>query len=159
MTGNAVAQGVGKLPALGGSPACEKTPATGRAYTQATRTGDLAHARGFGNSVVLPDGTVAVFGGQAFPVPFSDAASVLTPPLRDPSTGRFGPLATMAVPHEHHSVTNLLPDGRVPPAAGGPAPSTARFLTPPGRKAAAGGVFGGAMPGRRAPTAGAGGCR
>ncbi|WP_240122289.1 discoidin domain-containing protein [Streptomyces sp. MUM 2J] len=127
MTGNAVAYDIGKLLTLGGSPAYEKTPATRRAYTvsidgnrvTAARTGDMGHARAFGNSVVLPDGKVAVFGGQAYPVPFSDATSVLTPELWDPATGRFTPLATMAVPRNYHSVANLLPDGRIFSGGGG----------------------------------------
>ncbi|MFI7355373.1 discoidin domain-containing protein [Streptomyces avidinii] len=127
MTGNAVAYDIGKLLTLGGSPAYERTPATQRAYTvgiegsqvQADRTGDMEHARAFSNSVVLPDGKVAVFGGQAYPVPFSDATSVLTPELWDPATGRFTPLASMAVPRNYHSVANLLPDGRIFSGGGG----------------------------------------
>ncbi|MBW5481472.1 DUF1929 domain-containing protein [Streptomyces bambusae] len=127
MTGNAVAYDIGKLLTLGGSPAYEKTPATRRAYTvgisgdqvQVARTGDMGYARAFSNSVVLPDGKVAVFGGQAYPVPFSDATSVLTPELWDPATGRFTPLATMAIPRNYHSVANLLPDGRVFSGGGG----------------------------------------
>lgn len=127
MTGNAVAYDIGKLLTLGGSPAYQDTPATQRAYTvgisgnqvQAARTGDMEHARAFSNSVVLPDGKVAVFGGQAYPVPFSDATSVLTPELWDPATGAFTPLATMAVPRNYHSVANLLPDGRIFSGGGG----------------------------------------
>ncbi|MFD7909265.1 discoidin domain-containing protein [Streptomyces sp. NPDC059752] len=127
MTGNAVAYDIGKLLTLGGSPAYQDTPATQRAYTvgisgsqvQAARTGDMEHARAFSNSVVLPDGKVAVFGGQAHPVPFSDATSVLTPELWDPATGAFTPLATMAVPRNYHSVANLLPDGRIFSGGGG----------------------------------------
>ncbi|MDX6762274.1 galactose oxidase-like domain-containing protein [Streptomyces sp. F8] len=127
MTGNAVPYDIGKLVTLGGSPAYQDSPATQRAYTvgisgsqvQAARTGDMAHPRAFSNSVVLPDGKVAVFGGQAHPVPFSDATSVLTPELWDPATGRFTPLASMAVPRNYHSVANLLPDGRVFSGGGG----------------------------------------
>ncbi|MFE0605175.1 discoidin domain-containing protein [Streptomyces sp. NPDC058892] len=127
MTGNAVPYDIGKLVTLGGSPAYQDSPATRRAYTvgisgsqvQAARTGDMEHPRAFGNSVVLPDGKVAVFGGQAYPVPFSDATSVLTPELWDPATGRFTPLASMAVPRNYHSVANLLPDGRVFSGGGG----------------------------------------
>ncbi|MFF8378499.1 discoidin domain-containing protein [Streptomyces sp. NPDC015661] len=127
MTGNAVAYDIGKLLTLGGSPAYENTPATRRAYTVGVngdqvltaRTGDMGHARAFGNSVVLPDGKVAVFGGQAIPGAFSDAASVLTPELWDPATGRFTPLASMAIPRNYHSVANLLPDGRVFSGGGG----------------------------------------
>ncbi|WP_328296654.1 discoidin domain-containing protein [Streptomyces sp. NBC_00435] len=127
MTGNAVAYDIGKLLTLGGSPAYEKTPATRRAYTvsisgsqvETARTGDMEYARAFSNSVVLPDGKVVVFGGQAYPVPFSDATSVLTPELWDPATGVFTPLATMAVPRNYHSVANLLPDGRIFSGGGG----------------------------------------
>ncbi|MFE2325393.1 discoidin domain-containing protein [Streptomyces sp. NPDC059385] len=127
MTGNAVAYDIGKLLTLGGAPAYQDTPATRRAYTvnisgnqvQASRTGDMENARAFSNSVVLPDGKVAVFGGQAYPVPFSDATSVLTPELWDPATGVFTPLATMAIPRNYHSVANLLPDGRIFSGGGG----------------------------------------
>ncbi|MFE5626563.1 discoidin domain-containing protein [Streptomyces virginiae] len=127
MTGNAVPYDIGKLVTLGGSPAYQDSPATRRAYTvgiagsqvQAARSGDMEYARAFSNSVVLPDGKVAVFGGQAYPVPFSDATSVLTPELWDPATGRFTPLATMAVPRNYHSVANLLPDGRIFSGGGG----------------------------------------
>ncbi|MFB7511890.1 MULTISPECIES: discoidin domain-containing protein [unclassified Streptomyces] len=127
MTGNAVAYDIGKLLTLGGSTAYQNVPATPRAYTvniaggqaRSARTGDMSHARGFSNSVVLPDGKVAVFGGQSFPVPFSDATSVLTPELWNPATGRFTPLATMAIPRNYHSVANLLPDGRIFSGGGG----------------------------------------
>ncbi|SEB97962.1 discoidin domain-containing protein [Streptomyces sp. TLI_105] len=127
MTGNAVAYDIGKLLTLGGSPAYDNVLATRRAYTvsidgdqvASARTGDMGHARAFGNSVVLPDGKVAVFGGQAYPVAFSDATSVLPPELWDPATGRFTPLASMAVPRNYHSVANLLPDGRVFSGGGG----------------------------------------
>ncbi|MCY0925534.1 discoidin domain-containing protein [Streptomyces sp. H27-H1] len=127
MTGNAVAYDIGKLLTLGGSPAYQDTAATRRAYTvsisgsqvETARTGDMEYARAFANSVVLPDGKVIAFGGQAHPVPFSDATSVLTPELWDPSTGVFTPLATMAVPRNYHSVANLLPDGRIFSGGGG----------------------------------------
>nr|WP_246041260.1 discoidin domain-containing protein [Streptomyces cadmiisoli] len=127
MNGNAVPYDVGKLLTLGGAPAYEKSDATRRAYTvsvsgdkvEAARTGDMEQARGFSNSVVLPDGKVAVFGGQSHVVPFSDATAVMTPELWDPATGEFTPLATMAVPRNYHSVANLLPDGRIFSGGGG----------------------------------------
>ncbi|MFF4983916.1 discoidin domain-containing protein [Streptomyces sp. NPDC001046] len=127
MNGNAVPYDIGKLLTLGGGPAYERQPATRRAYTvnasgdqvRAARTGDMDHARSFSNSVVMPDGKVAVFGGQSMPVPFSDATSAMTPELWDPATGTFTPLATMAVPRNYHSVANLLPDGRVFSGGGG----------------------------------------
>lgn len=79
----------------------------------------MSYARAFGNSVVMPDGKVAVFGGQSFPVPFSDATSAMTPEIWDPATGRFTRMASMAVPRNYHSVANLLPDGRIFTGGGG----------------------------------------
>ncbi|MFI6642768.1 discoidin domain-containing protein [Streptomyces sp. NPDC050504] len=128
MNGNAIAYDIGKLLTLGGATAYENVQATRRAYTVdlngggqpvATRTGDMAHARSFANSVVMPDGKVAVFGGQSFPVPFSDATSAMTPEIWDPATGQFTRMASMAVPRNYHSVANLLPDGRIFSGGGG----------------------------------------
>ncbi|WP_327676884.1 discoidin domain-containing protein [Streptomyces sp. NBC_00467] len=128
MNGNAVAYDIGKLLTLGGATAYENVKATRRAYTVdlngggtpiSSRTGDMSYARAFGNSVVMPDGKVAVFGGQSFPVPFSDATSAMTPEIWDPATGRFTRMASMAVPRNYHSVANLLPDGRIFTGGGG----------------------------------------
>ncbi|WP_405594013.1 discoidin domain-containing protein [Streptomyces sp. NBC_01410] len=128
MNGNAVAYDIGKLLTLGGATAYENAPATKRAYTVdlnggaqpvSARTGDMAHARAFSNSVVMPDGKVAVFGGQSNPVPFSDAGPVLTPEIWNPATGTFTAMASMAVPRNYHSVANLLPDGRIFTGGGG----------------------------------------
>ncbi|MEU6065032.1 discoidin domain-containing protein [Streptomyces sp. NPDC047082] len=128
MNGNAVAYDIDKLLTLGGATAYEKTKATNRAYTVdasgsgqpvSARTGDMRFARAFSNSVVMPDGKVAVFGGQSYPVPFSDATSVMTSEIWDPATGTFTPAASMAVPRNYHSVANLLPDGRIFSGGGG----------------------------------------
>lgn len=127
MNGNAVAYDIGKILTLGGATAYQNANATNRAYAidltsgqpVVTRTGDMAFARSFANSVVLPDGTVAVFGGQNYPVPFSDAGAVMTPELWNPATGQFTALAPMAVPRDYHSVAILLPDGRVFSGGGG----------------------------------------
>jgi len=55
--------------------------------------GSMANARSFANSVVLADGTVAVFGGQNYAVPFSDNTSVYSAELWDPATGKFTTMA------------------------------------------------------------------
>ncbi|WP_206795469.1 discoidin domain-containing protein [Amycolatopsis sp. MtRt-6] len=127
MNGNAVMYDIGKILTVGGAPAYENSDATSRAHTidisigtpKVTRVGDMAFARAFATSVVLPDGTVVVIGGQARAVPFSDQTAVLTPELWNPATGRFTRLAPMAVPRTYHSVANLLPDGRVFSGGGG----------------------------------------
>ncbi|QFZ24607.1 DUF1929 domain-containing protein [Saccharothrix syringae] len=145
MNGNAVMYDVGKILTVGGATAYQDVDATNRAHTiditgaapVVRRVSDMAFARAFANSVVLPDGKVVVIGGQGHPVPFSDRTAVLTPELWDPATGRFTRLAPMAVPRTYHSVANLLPDGRVFSGGGGLCGSCStnhadgQVLTPP----------------------------
>lgn len=127
MNGNAVMYDVGKILTVGGAPAYEKADATKAAHAvditgrtpSVRRTSDMAAARAYSNSVVLPDGTVVVIGGQSYPVPFSDQTSVLVPEMWNPATGRFTALAAMATPRNYHSVANLLPDGTVFSGGGG----------------------------------------
>ncbi len=130
MNGNAVMYDVGKILTDGGATAYQDVPASNRAYTidisagptqpvSVQRVTNMAFARSFQNSVVLPDGKVVVVGGQDDPAPFSDRKAVMSPELWDPATGRFTLLATMAVPRTYHSVALLLPDGRVFSGGGG----------------------------------------
>ena len=136
MNGNAVLYDVGKILTLGGAPAYQDygsykdTQATNRAYTidisggpsrpvVFARTSDMAYARSFSNSVVLPDGKVLVVGGQQHPQGFTDTGAVLSPELWDPATGNFTIMAPEAIPRTYHSVAILLPDGRVFSGGGG----------------------------------------
>jgi galactose oxidase len=130
MNGNAVMYDVGKILAVGGAPGYENSAATSRAYTiditggpsapvKTARVSDTAYRRSYINSVVLPDGSVVVLGGQEYAKPFTDTGGVLPPELWDPATGRFTILAPQAVPRTYHSVAVLLPDGRVFAGGGG----------------------------------------
>ncbi|MEO6082426.1 MAG: galactose oxidase-like domain-containing protein, partial [Umezawaea sp.] len=127
MNGNAVMYDVGRILTVGGATAYQDVDATSRAYAvditgttpKVVRVGDMAAARAFSNSVVLPDGSVVVLGGQGRPVPFSDQTAVLAPELWNPATGRFTRLAPMSTPRNYHSVANLLPDGTVFSGGGG----------------------------------------
>jgi galactose oxidase len=127
MNGNAVMYDVGRILTVGGATAYQDADATGNAHVIDITSGSalvrtvasMANRRAYGNSVVLPDGTVLVVGGQSRPVPFSDATSVLEPELWNPVTERFTALAPMAVPRNYHSVAVLLPDGRVFSGGGG----------------------------------------
>ncbi len=137
MNGNAVMYDVGKILTVGGAtayqdvpPAAVGTQATHRAYVvdipagpggavTTTRVGDLAYARSFANSVVLPDGTVLVLGGQQHPQAFTDTGAVLSPELWDPATGEFTVMAPDVIPRTYHSVAVLLPDARVFSGGGG----------------------------------------
>ena len=136
MNGNAVMYDVGKILAVGGATAYQdagtatNTQATNHAYTLdisggptrpvlSARTSNMAYARAFGNSVVLPDGEVLVLGGQQHPQTFTDTGSVTSPELWDPATGAFTVMAPQAIPRNYHSVAALLPDGRVFSGGGG----------------------------------------
>jgi galactose oxidase len=130
MNGNAVMYDVGRILAVGGAPAYDDSAATRRAYTiditggpaapvRTKRVADLAFARSFINSAVLPDGSVVVVGGQAHAKAFTDTGAAQAPELWDPATGRFTVLAPEAVPRTYHSVAVLLPDGRVFSGGGG----------------------------------------
>lgn len=135
MNGNAVMYGVGKIVALGGAIAYQDAgsvvdvQATRRATTitlgapgkpvKVANTSDMAYARTFSNSVVLPNGEVLVVGGQQHPAPFTDTGAVLSPELWNPATGKFTIMAPELVPRTYHSVAILLPDGRVFSGGGG----------------------------------------
>ena len=136
MNGNAVMFDVGKILTVGGATAYQDSPpvvnvqATGRAYViditggpadsvVVSRVSDMAYARSFCNSVVLPDGKVLVLGGQQHPQGFTDTGAVLSPELWDPATGNFTIMAPEVVPRTYHSVAVLLPDGRVFSGGGG----------------------------------------
>ena len=144
MNGDAVMYEQGKLLTVGGAPAYDDSVATNRAYVVDIRNGvttkrvaNMAHARAFHNAVVLPDGKVAVVGGQGFAKGFSDATSVYTAELWDPATEKFTSLAPASIARNYHSVALLLPDGRVLSAGGGMCGNCAtnhpdaQILTPP----------------------------
>jgi galactose oxidase len=104
--------------------------ATRRAYTinitggphrpvVVARMPNMAYARAFSNSVLLPDGGILVVGGQQHPQTFTDTGAVLSPELWNPATRRFTVMAPEAIPRTYHSVAILLPDGRVFSGGGG----------------------------------------
>ncbi len=132
MNGNAVMYDDGKVVTLGGARNYqdEHLDATPRAYTldltggfgepvEVDRVGDMAAPRTFANSVVLPDGSVVVTGGQQRAMPFTDDLAVRAAELWEPSTGAFTQLATEAIPRTYHSFSLLLADGRVMAGGGG----------------------------------------
>jgi galactose oxidase len=136
MNGNAVMYDAGKILTVGGATAYQDArsvvdvQAARRAYTinirrgparpvTVRRTSNMAYARSFSNSVVLPNGDVLVVGGQQHPQTFTDTGAALSPELWNPSTGKFTIMAPEAIPRTYHSVAILLPDGRVFSGGGG----------------------------------------
>ncbi len=121
--------GLGVILTVGGAPDYQDADATSNAHlitlgapgdVPTVRTlPNMAYARSFANSVILPDGTVLVIGGQSYADPFSDANSALTPELFDPSSFTFTQLAPMSIPRNYHSVGILLPDATVGSGGGG----------------------------------------
>ena len=119
----------GKILTAGGSPDYTDSDANNRAhvisigeYGQAAtveRVSDMEYARGFSNAVVLPDGTVLVTGGQPRSKVFTDDDGILQAELFNPATKSWKTLAAEAVPRNYHSVSILLPDGRVFSGGGG----------------------------------------
>jgi galactose oxidase len=136
MNGNAVLYNVGKILTVGGATAYQDAgsvvdvQATRRAYTinitggphrpvVVKRVSNMAYARAFSNSVVLPNGETLVVGGQQHPQTFTDTGAVLSPELWNPATGRFTIMAPETIPRAYHSVAILLADGRVFSGGGG----------------------------------------
>lgn len=119
----------GKILTVGGSPSYQDSDASSNAHiitigdpdTNPTveTIGNMAFARAFANSVILPNGFVFIVGGQVHAVPFSDDTAQLTPELFDPTTNTFTQLAPMQIPRTYHSTALLLPDATVISAGGG----------------------------------------
>jgi galactose oxidase len=154
INGNAVLYDIGKILKVGGAPAYQQngsttTFATNSAYLIDISQGPnapvnvqqlpgMAYKRAFSTSVVLPDGSVVVIGGQSIPQPFTDTTAVLTPEIWSPVTKTFSLLNPMETPRTYHSTAILLFDGRVFVGGGGQCGTacaqnhlSAEILTPP----------------------------
>ncbi len=128
MNGNASAFDVDMLLKVGGAPNYDESASkptavlingAGAGNPVVTALAPMNYARGFGNSVVLPNGQVVVVGGQTFDEPFTDTDAVLVPEIWDPATQVFATMAPMVTPRTYHSTALLLPDGRVWVSGGG----------------------------------------
>ena len=127
MNGNAVMYEPGRILTVGGADAysggqgtaqAAVVDITGSAVTSRA-VGSMANRRTLPNSVVLPSGEVVVTGGQAVSNLFTDDQAVLAAEIWDPDTETFRTGASMTVPRTYHSISLLLPDGRVLVGGGG----------------------------------------
>lgn len=132
MCGNAVMYDAvaGKILTFGGSPNYQDDYATTRAHiitigepgtnptVKVAGTG-MSYNRIFHNSVVLPDGTVFINGGQQYGIPFADTTPQLIPELYDPVKNQFIKQQLNSIVRNYHSVSLLLPDGTVFTGGGG----------------------------------------
>jgi hypothetical protein len=86
-------------------------------------TGSMQFPRRHLNATILPDGQVVVVGGTragGFD-DVSDANATRAAEVWDPGTGQWTTLASNAITRTYHSVSVLLPDGRIVHAASGDA--------------------------------------
>ncbi len=119
----------GKILTAGGAPSYQGDNSRTNAYlitigepsTNPTvvKVPNMAYPRSFSNGVALPDGTVIVFGGQAFAKPFFDTTATLVPEMYNPVTNTWTQLNSMAIPRNYHSVALLNLDGTIMSAGGG----------------------------------------
>ncbi|KAF4124286.1 galactose oxidase [Geosmithia morbida] len=134
MSGNAVMFDAvaGKILTMGGSPDYDKSDANGYAHVitlgefgdepvveRAGENGEMTVPRVFHTSAVLPDGTVFIVGGQTFGQAFNEEGVQFVPELYDPRTNRFSPLQRNNIIRVYHSLSILIPDGRVLTGGGG----------------------------------------
>ncbi|KAI9931079.1 hypothetical protein MW887_010736 [Aspergillus wentii] len=77
--------------------------------------GGMYNQRVYHTSVVLPDGTVFIAGGEIFGVPFNEAERdvQLTPEIYHPEWDIFLPLKQNNIVRVYHSLSILLPDATV----------------------------------------------
>ncbi|KAI1266019.1 copper radical oxidase [Xylariaceae sp. FL1019] len=119
----------GLILSAGGSPSYEQSDATSNVHViklgdanampTVTQVESMKNARAFGNSAVLPDGTVLVTGGQSYAVPFTDTTPAWEAELFNPATNTWTTMASIAVPRTYHSFSMLLPDATVAAGGGG----------------------------------------
>lgn len=119
----------GKILTAGGSVDYQDADATSNAFVitignppdapTVQKIGNMAYQRAFANSVILPDGTVLITGGQVHASPFSDDTAQYTPEIFNPADNSFTQLAPMAIPRTYHSTAILLADGTVFQGGGG----------------------------------------
>ncbi|KAJ5279537.1 hypothetical protein N7478_004909 [Penicillium angulare] len=132
MCGNAVMYDNGKILTFGGSPWYEEKAATANAaiitidqpdqIPSVEKAGDGMHyKRTFHSSVVLPDGSVFVNGGQDVGLPFNESGAHLISERFIPDTdgGKWIEQQKNSVVRVYHSLSLLLQDGTVFTGGGG----------------------------------------
>lgn len=120
----------GYILAAGGSPSYQQSPAHASAHI--ITIGDVGaqpnvrfasngmwFPRAFGTAVVLPNGQTFITGGQSYAIPFEDSTAQLTPEIYDPASDQFQKQAPNTIPRTYHSISLLMPDGRVFNGGGG----------------------------------------
>ncbi|CAI7583364.1 unnamed protein product [Penicillium bialowiezense] len=133
MSGNAVMFDAvkGKILTIGGARDYDKSPASSAAHiitlgepgdkprVELAGKGEMHYERVFHTSVVLPDGTVFIAGGQDYGVAFNEENVKFVPEIYDPKTDTFNKMQQNNVVRVYHTISILMPDARVLNAGGG----------------------------------------
>lgn len=133
MNGNAVMFDAikGKILTFGGAVYYRGAPASKKAHiltiaapggvaqTNFAGIDGMLRPRTFHTSVVLPDGSVFITGGQSYATPFEDTDSQLEPELYLPQSNTFIAQQSNSIPRNYHTISILLPDATVFNGGGG----------------------------------------
>ncbi|KAF4975787.1 hypothetical protein FZEAL_7468 [Fusarium zealandicum] len=133
MNGNSIMYDAtkGKILTVGGATSYQQAPTTNNAFiitlgepgtaakVSLAGADGLLHKRVFHTSVVLPDGSVFITGGQTFADPFADTNPVLESELYLPDSNTFIRQQTSVIQRVYHSISILLPDATVFTGGGG----------------------------------------
>lgn len=98
------------------------------------RLADMHYPRTNVNGTLLPDGGILALGGQRAGKWAADPQPVMQPEIYDPTTDTWTLMAAMQHPRQYHSISVLLPDGRilvaggVDPTKGGPPARDQHYL-------------------------------
>ncbi len=85
---------------------------------QSSYAADMNYDRAFHNMVQVPTGDVFVSGGNSNGKTFYDHGTVYPSELWDRDTDSWTEMAELTTPHNYHSTSLLLPDGRIWQAGG-----------------------------------------
>ncbi|CAG7987354.1 unnamed protein product [Penicillium nalgiovense] len=127
MSGNAIMFDAvkGKILTVGGSSSYDKAFGTNHAHiitiggpnetpkVEPAAGGTMHRKRVFHTTVVLPDGKVAIFGGQRYGVAIFEENVQLSPEIYDSAKNTFTELQPNNIVRAYHSVSILLPDARI----------------------------------------------
>ncbi len=113
---------IGRILVAGGGGTASNSAVTidiNGATPSTSATGAMVNRRRQHNLNMLPDGTVLAIGGMSTSG-LVDLPNAVYPAERwSPATGAWTTLASMTVARQYHSISMLLPDGRVLVAGGG----------------------------------------
>lgn len=111
--GSFVVYGAGEMLITGGHPGLRSASKVDMNSAAVTPTNPMQLPRDDHNSIVLPDGSVIVIGGNQLGGFCNDEAGSYAPEIWNPVNESWTLMAAQQYPRQYHSTALLLPDGRV----------------------------------------------